>query len=103
MSKEQGSTKTGGRRKGTPNKKTLCLIKSLENNNIDIINEIAALLPQLGPEKKADVLLNIMSYIFPKRKAIELSGSEESSSGPHIVVTLPSNGREAFGTKLTKI
>lgn len=103
MSKTEGSKKTGGRTKGTPNKSTLCLLRSLEQNNIDIVNEIAALLPQLGPEKKADVLLNLMSYIFPKRKAIELSGVEESLNGPQIIVTLPANGKEAFGTKLTKI
>lgn len=29
------------------------------------------LLPSLSPEKQADVLVDLMSYVYPKRKAIE--------------------------------
>ncbi len=94
MSRPVGLTKTGGRKKGTPNRQSLCLLSVLESNKIDIIAEIANLLPQLGPEKKADVLLNLMSYVFPKRKAIELSSADENESGPQVIVTLPSNGFE---------
>lgn len=94
MPKAQGSSKTGGRAKGTPNRKTFCLLQTLEDNKIDIVKEIAALLPQLQPEKKADVLLNLMNYVFPKRKAIEIINSDENTSAPQVIVTLPSNGYE---------
>ena len=73
MSKPLGSEKTGGRKKGTPNKKTIGLENALANHNIDLVEQLAQLLPQLAVDKRADVLLNMMSYLFPKRKAIELS------------------------------
>lgn len=73
MSKPLGSEKTGGRKKGTPNKKTIGLENALANHNIDLVEQIAQVLPQLALDKRADVLLNMMSYLFPKRKAIELT------------------------------
>lgn len=36
-----------------------------------MIGELHRLLPDLDKEKRADVLLEIMAYLYPKRKAIE--------------------------------
>lgn len=40
-------TKTGGRKKGTPNKRTELLVKKLDDLGIDVPNEIVRLLGQL--------------------------------------------------------
>ncbi|MBY0554222.1 hypothetical protein K2P97_06815 [bacterium] len=72
MKKIEGS----GRQKGTPNKKTLILTEILDSLDCDVTQKLTELLPQLQPEKQADVLLELMSYIFPKRKALELTGAD---------------------------
>ena len=97
MSKVEGSKKSGGRTKGTPNKKSLCLIQSLEENQINIVSELSKLLPMLGPDKKADVLMQLMSFVYPKRKAVELVLQDEQQRSPQIILSMPSNGREAVG------
>lgn len=73
MAKQVGSYKTGGRKKGTPNKRTLHLFENLNSVGLDVISKLSEILPQLPIEKQADVLLELMPYIYPKRKAIELS------------------------------
>lgn len=72
MDKIKGS----GRKKGTPNKKTLVLTEILESLDCDVTQKLTELLPQLNPEKQADVLLELMSYLFPKRKALEVTGPD---------------------------
>ena len=71
MPRSQGLPKTGGRKKGTPNKTTQDLKELLETMNLNIPEQICQLLPQLPVEKRTDVLLNLLSYIYPKRRAIE--------------------------------
>lgn len=72
MNKIDGS----GRKKGTPNKKTLVLSEILDSLDCDVPSKLIEILNQLEPEKQADVLLELMSYLFPKRKALELTGAE---------------------------
>jgi len=69
QSKPSGS----GRKRGTSNKKTMNLEATLESYGIDLVGQIAELLPQLAVDKRADVLLNLIGYIYPKRKAVETS------------------------------
>lgn len=71
MARAAGLPKTGGRKKGTPNKSTLGLQDALESHGLDVIGQLAEMMPQLPVEKRADVLINLMSYIYPKRKAVE--------------------------------
>lgn len=68
-----GHAKLGGRNKGTPNKRTLMLSTMLEELGLDVPQCIAMLLPQLSPDRQMDVLLELMQYLFPKRKAVEIS------------------------------
>ncbi len=72
MARPEGSAKTGGRKKGTPNKKSINLQDSLESNGLSVVERLTELLPQLAIEKQADVLLSLMPYLHPKRKAIEV-------------------------------
>lgn len=71
MEMQNPREKTGGRKKGTPNKKTQLLAEILEVNDFSIPEKIIELLPSLAPKKQADVLLDLMSYMYPKRKAVE--------------------------------
>jgi hypothetical protein len=71
MARTAGLQKTGGRKKGTPNKKTLGLQEALESHGLDVIARLAEILPDLAPEKRVDVLVDLMGYLYPKRKAVE--------------------------------
>lgn len=77
MARPTGLPKTGGRKKGTPNRKTLCLEQAFRDLQIDIPSQLADLLPKLSPEKRADVLIDLMSFIYPKRKPVEIKPLEE--------------------------
>ncbi len=71
MSRRPGLPKTGGRQKGTSNKKTQDLEDQLKNLGIDVLSQIGTLLPQLHPEKQIDTLMSLMAFLYPKRKAVE--------------------------------
>ena len=73
MARPTGLGKSGGRGKGTPNRKTLTLHESL--GDLDVPKRLIELMPMLDPAKQADVLVQLMSYLYPKRKAIEHSGA----------------------------
>lgn len=60
-----------GRKKGTPNKKTATFNELLEALNIEPVSELVALKDKLSSKEWADVLRDLISYIYPKRKAIE--------------------------------
>lgn len=40
MAKQIGSQKTGGRKKGTPNKRTLAFGEVLESQGVDLLSEV---------------------------------------------------------------
>ena len=77
--------KTGGRTKGTPNRKTLDVIEKLEALDCDPISAMARLAQQA--EKDGDLALaarmysELAPYTCPKRKAIEqtIRNEEERS------------------------
>lgn len=64
--------KTGGRKKGTPNRKTMLLRDTFENLGFDVPGRLYSLLSELSPREQAEILLKLMEYLYPKRKAIEL-------------------------------
>jgi len=53
-------------------------MEKMRNLNIDVPNKIVEMLPVLSPEKQVDVLLNLMSFLYPKRKATEQQIEVES-------------------------
>lgn len=67
---EDGLGRLGGREKGTPNRKSQ-LIESLINvDEINLPGEILKCCENLKPLEKAQIMLKLMEYIYPKRKAI---------------------------------
>ncbi|MCB9072500.1 MAG: hypothetical protein H6623_02675 [Bdellovibrionaceae bacterium] len=80
MPRPKGIAKTGGRQKGTPNKRTLVLADCLTDLNFDILERITDLIPILDVNKQADVLLELMTYLYPKRKAVSNEFETNSAS-----------------------
>jgi len=71
--------KTGGRTKGTPNKKTLDAIERLEQLGCDPIQVMAKIaMDDAAPiEVRARMFSELATYVAPKRKAVEHSAKEE--------------------------
>ena len=69
--------KTGGRQKGTPNRATQEIEAQLEALGCDPIAGMAkiAMSEESPPELRGRMYSELASYVFPKRKAIEHSGS----------------------------
>ena len=71
MGRPIGINKTGGRQKGTPNKKTLEFTDILTSLNINPLQKINELIPQLPVDRQVGVWLELLPYMYPKRKHIE--------------------------------
>lgn len=71
--------KTGGRRAGTPNKRTLELVDKLLDLGVDPIEGMARLAmdPNNTPELRGRMYAELAQYVAPKRKAVEHSRNEE--------------------------
>src|SRR5271157_5666474 len=77
MSRPEGLPKTGGRERGTPNKRTLDLAQKLEALGCDPIAGLAeiALAPETAPELKVRCYAELAQYVHAKRKAIALESA----------------------------
>lgn len=71
----KGQPKSGGRQKGQPNRKTQELIDRAEEMGLDIFEEMLKSL-QMEQDNKArfDMAKEIAQYLYPKRKALEVTG-----------------------------
>lgn len=85
MAEKQEKKKYGGRKKGTPNKRTLILADALEKKNLDPIAGLHDCLQELEEmvvyedgakislvKAKADIYMELLQYLYPKRKAIQV-------------------------------
>lgn len=80
---QPGQTKPAGsgRQCGTPNRRTRDLEEALRSANLDIVASLAELIPQLDPGRKADILLALLPFLYPKRKAINHHIADVFSAG----------------------
>ena len=71
---EPGNAKPSGsgRKRGTPNRKTLNLEAALKAHGLEVIPTLAGTLPELDAEKRAQICVQLLSYLYPKRKSVEL-------------------------------
>ncbi|QDK43201.1 hypothetical protein DOM21_17410 [Bacteriovorax stolpii] len=77
MGKHKGASKTGGRKKGTPNRRSLEFRNLLLGEGIDIVKEFATLYKkQTDDEIKLKMLLSSLDFSFPKLKSIDDSSDE---------------------------
>lgn len=77
MAKLKGSPKTGGRKKGTPNRLTQDVIARLQDLDFSPIDELVGMYrePSTPPNEKIAIARDIAQYVYPKRKAVEHSGT----------------------------
>lgn len=68
MARPAGIPKTGGRSKGTPNKRTLAFSETLSERGIDVLGEILTAAADLSERDRANIYLNLLPYQYPKRK-----------------------------------
>lgn len=99
--RQKGTTKTGGRVKGTPNKRSQNIHEQLKALDCDPIEGMAKIAE--AAMKEADYTLagnmykELAQYIAPKRKAIEVSGVDGDDIGIDgkftIEIIRPENGK----------
>ena len=83
MGRPSGSSKTGGRVKGTPNKRTLELVDILETAKYNPIRQILSKYQDLSTAEQLKVDLKILEYLYPKPKdqqVIDSSSALDSGS-----------------------
>ena len=84
--------KTGGRQKGTPNKRTQNLVELIEasHGDFDPVLELINIYKDTKTplELKTSILKDLMPYIYPKRKAIEFEPFETSKPLNIVVKTM---------------
>lgn len=68
--------KTGGREQGTPNRLTKDLRNILKSVIEKELNNLPALLEKLEPERRAELVIKLMPYIFPKVENIPMDKNE---------------------------
>lgn len=74
----QGRPKTGGRKAGVPNKKTQDLMEKCEAQGFDPFQAMINIaIHSNDPNFKFSALKEICQYIYPKRKALEMSTNPE--------------------------
>ncbi len=86
--------KTGGREAGTPNRETKKLEQFLSEHKIFVpqkLLEVEALIE--SPKDKAKIWLELMEYLYPKRKAVETS---VEINRPHSNLTDEALNRKLF-------
>ncbi len=70
-------SKTGGRKKGTPNKRSSQLVGALEAFDFDPLQDIINTLSLLTPKDRVSADLTLLPYLYPRRKTSDISLEEE--------------------------
>ena len=72
----RNGTKTGGRKKGTPNKRTLNFIDNL--NDYDPLKSLLKIVQDDNTplDTRIKINLDLLPYIYPKRKSIDMNSNE---------------------------
>jgi hypothetical protein len=85
-----GLPKTGGRKKGTPNKATLTIAEKLEALGWDPLEGLAGIAMDLKnpPELRARCHWEALPYLYPKRRPID--SSVERSTSMNMITNLDS-------------
>jgi hypothetical protein len=74
--------KTGGRKRGTPNRKTGELVERLETLDCDPLAALVAVAadPTTPLEIRVSINKELLAYVFPKRKSIDVE-----HTGPPVI------------------
>ena len=71
-----GHKKVGGRKRGTPNKRSLALRQALEAHGCHVEEQLAGLLqdPAVEATLKAEVLTKLLPYVYPQLRPVDPEG-----------------------------
>lgn len=67
-----------GRKIGSVNKKNLMVREALEDNNMNLIQMLSDVFPQLKPSEKASTLVQIMPYVYPRLTSVTHTGDKDN-------------------------
>lgn len=90
MAKVERSRKTGGRTKGTPNKRTQDIQQRLEELGCDPIEGMALIAMNVTyePELRGRMFAELAQYVAPKRKALEIAAEvNTTTSVQHMIAS----------------
>ena len=74
--KGRKKTEGSGRKKGTPNKRTADIMERLKG--VDIVGELLEIARTTEKEEtKVTVYKELMKYVYPQRKAVEIANEVE--------------------------
>jgi len=73
--------KTGGRKKGTPNKLTKEIRSTLKNVLFDELEHLENNLSQLEPKERIELVIKLMPYVCPKIESIRHTTNEPLDFG----------------------
>lgn len=73
MSALKGSKKSGGRKAGTPNRPLLPIEQIMKDHNCNPLNALIECMQM--PEHKFNAAKELMQYIYPKKKSLEVDAS----------------------------
>lgn len=78
MPRQKGKPKTGGRRKGTPNKTTAelkALVYSIVSDNLD---SVKTNFKKLEPEMQFAYVIKLLPFVLPKQQDTKITVDEEA-------------------------
>lgn len=84
---KKGHAKTGGRKKGTPNKSHSKVRDAFALLLEDNLEQLEADLAELEPKDRVRLLLDLAKYVVPQLKQTELKQNEDSPVIPVINFT----------------
>lgn len=89
MSWRTGETKqkTGGRAKGTPNKRTLDFESRIQELGLDPLENLCKLLPHLPDAQQAKIYITLLDYVYPRRKSVEAPSNLDDPRQENLEVT----------------
>lgn len=83
----KGQPKTGGRQKGSLNKKTTELFAICEEEGIDPFRAMLKAIHEMDePKERFDACEKVCQYLYPKKRAVEVANPDGESMGFKIVV-----------------
>lgn len=76
---KKGRKKTGGRKKGTPNRATAEFKLAVEAFVIDNLPHFVEIMndAELSPKDKAAIYVKLFEYVLPKQSAVQLDTAEK--------------------------
>lgn len=76
--RKPGTPKTGGRKKGTPNKMTSSIRKRLEKQLEPFIDNLSELIQRIAdPKERVQAITSVLPYVAPKMATIDMKAEEE--------------------------